>query len=723
MIHQATEILNNTFGYKTFRPLQEQAISSILGKKDTLLIMPTGGGKSLCYQIPALLLHGITVVVSPLISLMKDQVEQLNELGIAAVFLNSSLSSDEYSANIESIKNGNSKLLYIAPETLFLNHIYEMLSGIDVSCITIDEAHCISEWGHDFRPEYRKIIGLREHHPGAVFVAVTATATPRVQDDIQKSLGLKSDVRLIDSFDRKNLYLEIAPKTNATEQAVKFLRKYPNQSGIIYCFSRKQVDSLYRDLNNLGYSVRPYHAGLPDDERRKNQELFIKDDVQIIVATIAFGMGINKSNVRFVIHFDLPKNIESYYQEIGRSGRDGLRAHCLLLFGYGDISKIRYFISQKEGQEKRIAERHLQSLIDFAETGVCRRLPLLTYFGERYSQEKCGMCDNCNSSAKDLSDITIPAQKFLSCIKRTNEIYGLSYIVDILKGSKSEKVLNNKHDELSTYGIGNEFTKKQWFYLSHQFTSLQLIHRDEEYGSLKLTEKAYEVLKGDLPITGKIKDDFDEKARANISENLDSTLFEILRSKRKSIADKIGIPPYIVFSDKTLTEMSSILPISKKEMLGIHGLGEIKFEKYGHIFLKEIIEYCDKNDVKETGPKIESRAIIPIETVKKSFHTTGEKFNSGNSISDIMAETKYKKSTILKHMLDYISEGTPLSTDRLLNESTLSPEKQKLVLDKFDELGTEKLAPVYDALKNKVDYNELHLLRLYHISKKLVSES
>lgn len=719
MITKAAEILHKTFGYKTFRPLQKEIINSILDKKDALVIMPTGGGKSLCYQIPALIFDGITIVVSPLISLMKDQVEQLKELGVDAVFLNSSLTQEEYAKNVELLRSGKVKLFYVAPETLFLEKTIQLLSSLNIDCITVDEAHCISEWGHDFRPEYRKIIEIRKHFPDAVCVAVTATATPRVQKDIRDSLELKGNNNFIASFNRENLYLEIVPKTNGVEQTIRFLRKYPNQSGIIYCFSRKQVDSLYVDLYNAGYSVRPYHAGLPDEERKENQELFIKDDIQIIVATIAFGMGINKSNVRFVIHFDLPKNIESYYQEIGRSGRDGLRAHCLLLFSYADIQKIRYFINQKEEHEKKIAERHLRALLNYAETGICRRFPLLSYFGEKYNQQKCGMCDNCNSVDKDLVDVTIPAQKFLSCIKRTNEIFGAGYIVDVLKGSKSEKIIEKGHDKLSTYGIGTEYTKKQWLFLSHQFIQLGLVIQENEFGSLKLTDKSYQVLKGNLTVTAKIKEDFEERIKKEIKETYDEKLFEILRIKRKSIADKLRLPPYVIFSDKSLSEMASYLPVNKKEMLRIHGLGEIKFEKYGHIFLKEIIEYCKENKIKPVNEEYLSPPRLKLIKKTKPYQTTGNKFISGSSIDDIIRETKYKKSTIIKHLLDYTIENGLKNTERILNESNLSENDKEKVLKKFDELGADRLAPVYDALKQKVDYNELHLLRIYYIAKEM----
>ena len=719
MIQKANEILHKTFGYKSFRPLQEEIIKSILDKQDTLVIMPTGGGKSLCYQIPALIFEGLTIVVSPLISLMKDQVEQLTELGVDAIFLNSSLPPDEYAVNVEKLKSGKVKLLYVAPETLFLERTINLLHPLKIECITVDEAHCISEWGHDFRPEYRKIVDIRKLFPEAVCTAVTATATPRVQKDIRESLNFSGKHSFVASFNRDNLYLEIATKTSGAQQTIQFLRKYPNQSGIIYCFSRKQVDSLAYTLQGVGYSVRPYHAGLPDEERRKNQELFIKDDVQIIVATIAFGMGINKSNVRFVIHFDLPKNIESYYQEIGRAGRDGLRAHCLLLFSYSDLQKIRYFINQKEPKEKQIANKQLMALVEYAETGRCRRAPLLSYFGEEYKENKCGICDNCNSIDRDLVDVTIPAQKFLSCVKRTEEIFGVTYIVDILKGSKAAKILEKGHDKLSTYAIGNEYTKKQWLYLSHQFIQQQLLVQDSEYGSLKLTDKAYAVLKGDLTVTGTIKEDLEDKFQRELESNYDANLFETLRKRRKEIADKLSLPPYVIFSDKTLTEMASFFPLNKKEMLRIHGLGEIKYEKYGHKFLELVIDYCEENNIKPETKKVKPPKPVGILRKSRTFQMTGEKFNAGMSISDLCSATKYKKSTIIKHLLDYLEEYTIDNPERILDESKLSEEKIKTVLEKFDELGTERLSPVFDALKQKINYNELHLLRIYFIADRL----
>ena len=478
MIEKAQNILQKTFGFSDFLELQKEIITSVTSKTDTLVIMPTGGGKSLCYQLPALLFEGLTIVVSPLISLMKDQVEQLTELGVNAAVLNSSLSTDAYGRNCALVRNNKVKLLYVAPETLLLDRTLNLLSTVNVDCLSIDEAHCISEWGHDFRPVYRQIAGLRERFRKAVLIALTATATPRVQTDIVQNLNMNEPRKFVASFNRKNLYLQIASKTNPLFQTLDFLGNYRGKSGIIYCFSRNQVDELYEELHDRGFSVKPYHAGLPDEERKRNQELFIKDDVQIIVATIAFGMGINKPNVRFVIHYDLPKNIESYYQEIGRAGRDGLRAACLLLFNYGDIRKINYFIDQKADKERRIAKLHLDALVNYAESYNCRRIPLLNYFGEAYNEHNCGMCDNCNSVVKDFVDITIEAQKFMSCIKRTGEIFGAGHVIDVLRGSQNKKILNRGHQNLSTFGIGKDLSKEQWSSISRQLLQKNLITKD-----------------------------------------------------------------------------------------------------------------------------------------------------------------------------------------------------------------------------------------------------
>ncbi|OIP41984.1 ATP-dependent DNA helicase RecQ [Candidatus Desantisbacteria bacterium CG2_30_40_21] len=719
MINQAKIHLKNIFGYEEFRPLQREIIENILKRRDTLIIMPTGGGKSLCYQIPALLFEGLTVVVSPLISLMSDQIGQLRELGIKAVALNSIISYSEYQNNIACIMKNEARLVYLAPETLLMPKTLEILSNRKVDCIAIDEAHCISEWGHDFRPEYRKIVGVRLQFPKAVCVALTATATPRIQQDIKDCLHFETSNEFIASFNRENLFLQIVQKINPVKQTIEFLEKFPNQSGIIYCLTRKEVDGLAGVLKNAGFSVKPYHAGLSDEERHQNQELFIRDDIQIMVATIAFGMGINKPNVRFVLHYNLPKNIEGYYQQIGRAGRDGLRADCLLLFSYGDIIKIKYFINQKDEKEQRIANIHLNALVGFAETNECRRIPLLRYFGEQYSLPSCEMCDNCSSPEHELVDITIPTQKFLSCVKRTGELFGTSHIIDVLRGSKSQKIINFNHDKLSTYAIGMEYSKQQWFYLSRQFLQKGLLRQDMEFGGLRLTPQAWEVLQGKNHVFGMLEEQKDTYTRGKKEEyDYDKVLFEQLRQKRKELADKTSVPPYVIFPDKTLIEMATFFPQSGEALFQLHGVGAIKFEKYGNIFLELLCQYCQTHHIEEKFKLIKAVSFVSSEKIGKHRHIlVGEGFNSGKSIEELTAEFSVKPNTIISHLYKYITEeGSSLRySDEFLTLLTISPEQREAAFNAFDRMGTERLKPVFDALDGQVSYDELHLLRLWFL--------
>ena len=604
MMEQSRSILKSVFGYDEFRPLQSDIITNILAKNDALVVMPTGGGKSLCYQIPALIFGGLTIVISPLISLMKDQVAQLTQSGVAVAVLNSSLLPDEYRRNIAQIKQKKARLLYLAPEALLKSNMLALLSSVDVDCLAIDEAHCISQWGHDFRPEYRRLIEAREHFPDAACVALTATATPRVREDIRTSLRMNSGREFVASFNRENLFIRILPKDKPVDQTIQFIRNFPDQSGIIYCYSRKQVETLNGTLENEGFSVRPYHAGLSDLDRHRNQEDFIRDDVQIIVATIAFGMGIDKPNVRFVVHYDLPKNIESYYQEIGRAGRDGLKSQCLLLFSYGDVQKIKYFIDQKNDHEKRVANNHLSALLRFAETEVCRRLPLLHYFEEDYHTDKCNMCDNCLAEDKEKVDLTMAAQKFLSCLKRTGERFGSIHIIDVLRGSRAKKVLQFGHQKLSTYGIGQDYSKKQWQQVSRQFLHKGLMDQDMEFGSLKLTDKGWDVLKGDLKIWGQLEQQPPSAPLGQDTNRIDDLdydreLFEILRKTRKELANQSGVPPFVIFADKTLVEMATYFPQSSESLLDIYGVGAVKCKKFGPLFQEIIGKYCREHQIEE----------------------------------------------------------------------------------------------------------------------------
>jgi len=595
-------ILRQVFGYDALRPLQADIIQNVLEKQDTLVVMPTGSGKSLCYQLPALRFEGLTVVVSPLISLMEDQVSQLREWGVAAAFLNSTLGYQEYQQTTAQVRQGRVKLLYAAPETLLRPETLVLLEQSRVDCLAIDEAHCISAWGHDFRPEYRQLRSVRRRLPQAVCIALTATATPRVRQDIQQTLGLDQANTFIASFDRDNLFLEARPRTNGLQQVLDFLAAHRDDSGIIYCSTRRQVDTLTEQLRACGWSALPYHAGLDDATRRRHQRQFTQDDALIMVATVAFGMGIDKSNVRFILHYDLPKDLESYYQQIGRSGRDGLRADCLLLYSYRDVHTINHFIEQAAPAEQRGATMRLQAMLRYAEATVCRRRPLLDYFGETYGAHACDMCDVCLAEERPLADVTIPAQKFLSCIKRTGERFGANHVIDVLRGSKAKRILQRGHDKLSTYGIGLEFSKKQWQHLARQFIQQGLVDQDLEYGSLTLTAKAYAVFKGE-PVQAELYEEEQKASTARSPAQLDydTDLFALLRAKRKELADAAHTPPYVIFSDRSLAEMAIYFPQSRASFAHIFGVGQAKLEKYADLFLPIIQAYCREPRHPRTG--------------------------------------------------------------------------------------------------------------------------
>jgi ATP-dependent DNA helicase RecQ len=726
MTNQAQKILKTVFGYDTFRPLQAEVIKSILDKKDTLVILPTGGGKSLCYQIPSMLFSRLTVVISPLIALMKDQVEQMQRVGVPAVMLNSALEPGAYRHNVARVKSGAARLLYVAPETLMMPRTMDMLAGTGVDCLAIDEAHCISEWGHDFRPEYRQLVQARKQFPQAVCTALTATATPRVRQDIQTTLGFKHTDTFIGSFDRQNLYLQIVPKDNPMARIRKLIKKFPDQAGIIYCATRRQVDELALILQDDGVSALPYHAGLADITRKTNQERFIRDDTRIIVATIAFGMGIDKPDVRFVIHYDMPKNIESYYQEIGRAGRDGLPADCLLLFSYADVYKIKHFIQQKAATERRMANIHLNAFLRMVEWQGCRRVPLLQYFGEAPGNEQCGRCDNCQEGEREQTDLTIFAQKFLSCVYRTGERFGAAHIINVLRGSKAQRVIQFNHQKISTYGIGRDLSKKQWQALSRQFFHQGLLIEDMDYGGFRLGPNARDVLKNKKKIWGWLDDDhtdeIDVAAPADPKKedvpDYDRDLFQLLKEKRKKIADRDNVPPYVVFADKTLMEMAAYFPQTEAGMYQIHGVGETKLSVYGPEFLDVIQKYCRKQEISEK-PKPTAKPIRkPSASVKKKRHEIiGETFSAGRTVVEIMEMFAIKRKTVIDHLYHYWCEGNPLESDNLGVHFNLSGQQTDSAFTYFEKLGIRRLKPVFDALSGEIDYPDLAELRLMFIAQ------
>jgi len=723
-LKSAKHILKNVFGFDQFRSTQQDIIDSVLQQRNTLAIMPTGGGKSLCYQIPAMVFDGLTIVISPLISLMQDQVRQLVELDIPAVVLNSALTTDAYQDNIASLKDGKIKLLFLAPETALQPNILSLLQRINVPSIAIDEAHCISEWGHEFRPEYRQLDRLISCFPDAVTIALTATATPRVRQDIKRQLNITDDSEYIASFDRPNLYLEVAPKESAYAQTKAFIHKHEKQSGIVYCQSRSGVDELTAKLKQDGYSVLPYHAGLNSQKRAINQEKFVRDDADIIVATIAFGMGINKPDVRYVVHYDLPKNIESYYQQIGRAGRDGQDADCLLLFGYGDTGKIRFFIEQMNNEhEKRLAAMHLSEMLALAETEDCRRVPLLEYFGEPQVSETCVKCDNCLNDDKQKSDLTVPAQKFLSCVHRTGQRFGAGHIVDVLRGSNAEKVLQNQHNLLSTYDIGNELNKKQWMTLSRQLIQKKLLQQDEQFGGLKLTQLATDVLKGKVPFYAMLQQAAPEKSQrastSDVTGNID--LVALLKTERKKSADKANVPPYAIFSDRSLQEMAYYLPHSEQSMLQIHGVGSAKLLKYAELFLSIIVDFCVQHDLHEISNMQTASSQVKKEIAKSSSAGSKtkevvEQFENGRSVADLARLLKVKDNTIYSHLYKYAQLGNKLvKPERLIEEAKLTQEQVQEGIAAFEAHGSERLKPVFEALGEDIKYEQLHLLRAFYL--------
>ena len=613
------EILKNVFGHEQFRPFQKEIIDHILKGQDALIVLPTGGGKSLCYQLPALMFDGVTVVVSPLISLMQDQVMQLQNRGIRAAFLNHTVGNTEYVATMQQVRQGEIKLLYLAPETLVRPEILVMLDDSDVACLAIDEAHCISEWGHDFRQEYRQLVSIRERFQNAVCVALTATATPRVQNDIKKLLKFDEGNEFIGSFDRENLFIAVEPKVELLEQTLAFLNKHRDESGIIYCQTKKQVESLCRNLTARRLSVRPYHADLDNATRKQNQEAFINSEIQVIVATIAFGMGIDKPDVRFVLHAGLPKEPESYYQEIGRSGRDGLPAECLLLFSYGDVDTINHFIDQGAQSEKQGRQERSQTLVSWATSIACRRKVLLAYFGEQYEQQNCGMCDNCRKSEMERIDLTEPAQKFLSCVVRTEELFGEAYIIDILRESNRKKILDNRHDKLSTYGIGMEYSKTQWRYLSHQFLQQELLARDAQHGSLRVTQKGWGVLKRNDPFLGFSVESVHHLTSEVLTE-YDPELFKLLQTERDRIAEAEGVHPNAVFHDKALQAMATYFPTSEESLRVMPSVGPAKTEKYGDVFLPIIQDYCKEHGTNPVARATEASNTDPPISAEPNAH-------------------------------------------------------------------------------------------------------
>ena len=706
--------LKNHFGYEQFRPLQREIISDALAGRDLFVLMPTGGGKSLCFQLPALVRDGLTIIVSPLISLMKDQVDALQTSGIPATYLNSTLDQKDAVSRWRGLHRGDYRMLYVAPERLMLDTFLQRAVNWNIAQFAIDEAHCISEWGHDFRPEYRELKKLRTHFPDVPLMALTATATERVRADIVKQLKLREPSCYVASFNRPNLAYRVVPKTVPYEQLLEFIRSKPNDSGIVYCASRKSADSLARNLGEDGISAKPYHAGLTSSERTENQEAFLRDDVRVVTATIAFGMGINKPNVRFVVHYDLPKNLESYYQETGRAGRDGLPSECVLLFSASDVAKQLHFIDEKSESEARIARAQLQQMVHYAETRECRRVTLLRYFGEEYVKPSCDGCDNC-LTPRETFDGTIPAQKFLSCVHRIHVKsgfgFGVNHIVDVLRGADTEAIRQRSHNELSTYGIGRELKREAWQAIGRELLRLGLIEcAPGKFATLSLTPAGRDALRHRTPITLTKRIEVvarDRKPREGAIE-CDEALFERLRFLRRKLADERNVPAYVIFSDVSLRQMARNYPTTATEFQRIPGVGEQKLKDFSNAFMGEIKNYLATNQRRTFSSGPDPLRPLRRTRLNDSQRETLRRFRGGESVDDISRTRGFVRNTIYDHLAAAIESGESLDTDRFFTAA-----QRKEIASAFRKVSDGKLVNVSALLGNRYDIGMLRLFRAF----------
>lgn len=696
-MEKALEVLKKYFGYDFFREGQEKIIKSILMGRDTFAVMPTGAGKSICFQVPAMILPGITLVISPLISLMKDQVDTLCSVGIESSFINSSLSTIEVKNRIQGALEGKYKLLYVAPERLESIDFIYLTKSLNISLVAIDEAHCVSQWGHDFRPGYRnieKFIKSLDKRP--IVAAFTATATENVRNDVINLLNLINPSVFVTGFNRENLTFSVIRGENKTDFLLKYINNNKGKSGIIYAATRKEVDNLESLLKKKGFSTGKYHAGMNEEDRIENQEDFIYDNKQIIVATNAFGMGIDKSNVRYVIHYNMPKNIESYYQEAGRGGRDGEKSECIILFSPRDVVVQKFLIEQNSLNEERKKNeyRKLQNMVDYCHRDRCLRQFILEYFGEEGVSDTCGNCSSCNNDI-ELQDVTTEAKMVFSCILRMKQRYGTVLIGEVLKGSKNKKVLELEFDKLSTYGLLKSYSLKEIKDLINVFISENyLVLSDGEFPVVKMAQKGIDILKSEEKVFQRITKHKEVKG--------DNSLFEILRTLRKRIAEREKVPPYIIFADSALKEMSEHLPIDEDSMSKIKGVGETKLKKYGDDFIGEIKKYLEDNNILVGADNGEDISIEENFEKVKSHIETYNLFNNGVSLEEIAKKRDMRILTVQDHLIRCATEGYIVDFDKFINK-----EHEEIILKAVEEIGSTKLKPIKEALPPRIDYMEI----------------
>ena len=700
------EALKKYFGYDSFRPQQSEIIDTVMAKQDCLVLMPTGGGKSVCFQIPAIIRDGLTVVISPLIALMKDQVEALRGNGVNAAFLNSSLSSAEQDQVMWQAKVGALKLLYIAPERLFAGNTFDFLREWNVSLFAIDEAHCISSWGHDFRPEYRQLSNLKVKFPNVPVIALTATADRVTRRDILKQLGIEDAKTFVASFDRPNLSLTVLPGRKRLQQIQSFISKHDGMPGIIYCLSRKGTETVAASLQNAGYRAEFYHAGLPSDKRSKVQEQFLKDDIQVIVATIAFGMGIDKSNVRWVIHYNLPSNVESFYQEIGRAGRDGSPSDTVLFYSYMDIITRQDMInnSEQSAEQKELLHAKLNRMKQYAEADICRRRILLSYFNEAVEKD-CGNCDVCQNP-RTRFDATIIAQKALSGIARTDQKVAMGMLIDILRGSRNRNVLQYGYDRLKTFGAGHDLRGEEWAeYISQLLNSGAMDIAYDEAHAFKLNPVSDQILRGErkvelvkfIPLSErKAKEEELLPKEKPKQEIIRDALFERLRILRKQMADALAVPPYVVFSDATLSEMAQKRPISEAQMKAVSGIGAEKFRRYGETFINEILAFAKENT--QAGTRI-AKGLTYVETF--------DLYKAGYSVKVISEKRNLNPVTILSHLIKLKEDGHSIDLKALIDDKSY-----ETIVNAAKEMSIRKedpIKPLFELLNEQFDYGQIRL--------------